>query len=141
VHLPPYWIAFALLLTGTGAPPLAAGEALSEDGYRTAATGWQKSWNDRHSITSRKEDDCIAAWQQGDSIRESIAAVTPPERFAEYHDLLLTCVQAALDTSDECLLKPRGGPEWWPKFRAALDKQKEILKLVREQKLDLPTRW
>lgn len=115
--------------------------ALSEEGYRRAATEWHTAWRERPSIFSRKHADCIAAWQAGDEIRTRILATKPPEAFAAYHDALRAYLEVALAVSDECLLKPLGGPRWSALVVEAGRKSRAVAALVRRDRLKLPSRW
>lgn len=122
-------------------PRTLAAEPLTEAAYREAAGRWHTAWRERPSLIRRDEDSCIAAWQGGDRVRSLVRETTPPERFAAYHGALLACVESALAVSDECLLKPRGGPKWHPYLQASQAKCRAIAGIVRSGRLDLPATW
>jgi hypothetical protein len=123
------------------AVPAWAGDALSSAAYREAAAEWHATWQERPSLFSRTEDNCVAAWQIGDRVRTRIVAATPPEAFAPYHEALRAYVDAALAAADECLLQPRGGPRWREMVDDAAEKGRAITMMVRRERLKLPTNW
>ena len=114
---------------------------MTEAAYREAAGRWHAAWRERPSLVRRDEDSCVAAWQAGDRVRISMREATPPARFAPYHAAVLECVESALAVSDECLLKPRGGPKWHSYLQASQRTCRPIAGIVRGERLELPTNW
>jgi len=122
-------------------PETVDAKPLTEAAYRDATTKWNEIWTERPALTRRDEASCLTAWQTGDRVRAMVRAATPPPAHAAYHGALLKCIEASLAVSDECLLKPRGGPKWGPYFLAARKKCPEIARIVNREKLDLPRTW
>jgi hypothetical protein len=135
-------MALSVSLGGFADAGLAADAApMTEAAYGEAAARWHAIWKERPSLVRREEDACIAAWQDGDRVRTLMRAATPPPRFAAYHAALLDYVEAALAVSDECLLKPRGGPKWRPYLATAREKSGEVTRAVKSGQLSLPDNW
>jgi hypothetical protein len=124
------------------APATAAAPApLDEAAYREAAGRWNELWRERPPLGRRVEALCVSAWQEGDHVRGMVSAVTPPPKFAAYHTALLACIEASLAVSDECLLKPLGGPKWMPYFLSARKKCAAVARVVNTNRLRLPRAW
>ena len=133
----------APLLFATTVHAMASDDDLAarEAAYTKSVTTWYGTWRTRPRLNARDEASCVEAWQTGEKVRTEAASATPPEKFAAYHEALLACMDACLKVSDECLLKPRGGPRFMQYFLAAQRTCREVSRATRDGKLGLPPGW
>lgn len=136
------------LATGVRAPAVAgpddgAAEAhpAPEAAYRAVVSRANEVWAERPSIHRRDHASCLEAWQTGDRARSMVRSATPPERFAAYHEALVECIDSALQTADECLVKLRGGPNFFTYYHATAKACREVARITNQSKLGLPRRW
>jgi len=113
----------------------------AETAYAKSASAWHATWRTRPHLLSRDEESCVEAWQTGDKVRQQALSVSPPERFAAYHEALLTCMAACLKVSDECLLKPRGGPKFTKYLLSAQKTCREVSRTAKQGDLPVPRNW
>lgn len=131
-----------LALPGAARPAEGGDEAKkAESTYRETAERANAIWLARPRLSRRDEASCTTAWQEGDRVQTMLRAATPPTAYAAYHTAVLDCIEAAQAVSDECLLRPRGGPKWAAYFAASISKCNALVRLVRTKRLPLPRRW